>query len=839
MGTKAPIGTYYTVTQTAPMGARQINHNLYVGQSDLASMQEAVDFAADAGGGFAIIIPQGYAGSDSIAALVNGSPTTYLSDQRVAPSQEYFWDGTHYIHSDFVQLSGFVAKGMPTPPPASITLGFDPLGTGGAGSGNIDVAPAAGGATPAINIRYREQDGTPLDWLRLDVEPTELFPRVLIPATTYLLNNPGGMNLWLGGPYADGGKGLSVIADPTGNAIDFQGVTVGGDFDQDISLNRLGGNIQLGMNASVDEDGNLDAVSLNVDTLALAGDLEVGGNINGHLKIRAYGFSPIDLSASHMTIGVSASGTIPITSFLNTSAPVNQRMWSIAALPTQLIFTADQDNGVNFNWMEVDRAGTDVTLVNIIPPVTIEGVLTLSGDPTQPLEAATKGYVDDAIADSGNFVYPGAGVTVSTGSAWGTPINPATLAHYPGAGVPVSTGTAWGTSIDPNTLVKLNVTNTGTLSISGMLNVGAIIGAPGWNIGSYAPSGPSNIGSQSGNDTWAFLTTSSAGAPGFIWDANHDMTFATSTQNSGVGYLPLLTLTHGTGDAIAKGNVKGKTIAATGSDPQLSAFNMDYSPTGDGAAWGRLLAVSAAASSVAPDMVFICLSGDGSSYNEFMRHRIATNSTDIAGNLGVQGDRIAINGGQLFLGNITLAGRDFLFPSIAGDGTHIFVNALASGYVGLNIHNGQGGVVFGNGAGGVVATMGPDGHLSCAMLDVSGAKNFVIPHPLDASKKLTHSCIEGPEVAVFYRGTAQCVDGMADVTLPDYFEKLTAKEGRTVLLTQIEDGAEFALLSASHVIAGKFRIRSSEENAAVYWEVKAIRAGATIEVVSDREEQAA
>lgn len=43
--------------------------------------------------------------------------------------------------------------------------------------------------------------------------------------------------------------------------------------------------------------------------------------------------------------------------------------------------------------------------------------------------------------------FPPAGVAVSTGAAWGTSINPATLAPYPAAGVPVSTGSAWGTSI--------------------------------------------------------------------------------------------------------------------------------------------------------------------------------------------------------------------------------------------------------------------------------------------------------------------------------------------------------------------------------------------------------
>ena len=48
-------------------------------------------------------------------------------------------------------------------------------------------------------------------------------------------------------------------------------------------------------------------------------------------------------------------------------------------------------------------------------------------------------------------------------------------------------------------------------------------------------------------------------------------------------------------------------------------------------------------------------------------------------------------------------------------------------------------------------------------------KNFIIEHPSDASKLLIHSCLEGPETGVYYRGRGEITNGSsATVQLPDY-----------------------------------------------------------------------
>ena len=108
----------------------------------------------------------------------------------------------------------------------------------------------------------------------------------------------------------------------------------------------------------------------------------------------------------------------------------------------------------------------------------------------------------------------------------------------------------------------------------------------------------------------------------------------------------------------------------------------------------------------------------------------------------------------------------------------------------------------------------------------AASKNFVINHPLDPkTKQLVHSSLEGPEVAVYYRGEAQLVRGEATVKLPDYFEALTRPEQRTVQLTPIDGWAP--LFVNGGVSQGAFRVRTNaggDQTQRFYWEVKAVRA---------------
>jgi hypothetical protein len=107
--------------------------------------------------------------------------------------------------------------------------------------------------------------------------------------------------------------------------------------------------------------------------------------------------------------------------------------------------------------------------------------------------------------------------------------------------------------------------------------------------------------------------------------------------------------------------------------------------------------------------------------------------------------------------------------------------------------------------------------------------NFMIDHPLyPKDKYLIHSVLEGPETAVYYRGEGRLSNGEATVHLPKYFEALTRKEDRTVLLTpKFEPDSPVSELAASEVKDGRFIVKMIDGKNPLqtfYWEVKAVRA---------------
>jgi hypothetical protein len=131
--------------------------------------------------------------------------------------------------------------------------------------------------------------------------------------------------------------------------------------------------------------------------------------------------------------------------------------------------------------------------------------------------------------------------------------------------------------------------------------------------------------------------------------------------------------------------------------------------------------------------------------------------------------------------------------------------------------------------------------VNVATLASSGAtaKTFVIPHPTDKERYLVHATLEGPESAVYYRGTGRLHHGRAEVVLPAYFEAMAREEGRTVLVTPIFDSnsERVSALAASHVVRGAFQVRgidSNNPNQAFDWEVKAVRADVQPLVVEPR-----
>ncbi len=111
-------------------------------------------------------------------------------------------------------------------------------------------------------------------------------------------------------------------------------------------------------------------------------------------------------------------------------------------------------------------------------------------------------------------------------------------------------------------------------------------------------------------------------------------------------------------------------------------------------------------------------------------------------------------------------------------------------------------------------------------------KTFIIDHPADPERYLVHATLEGPEGAVYYRGTAHLENGRAEIVLPGYFEPLTRKDGRTIILTNVDgfDALAVRKVAGHQIHDGRFLVESNNpvSTQEFDWEVKAVRADGPI-----------
>ena len=122
------------------------------------------------------------------------------------------------------------------------------------------------------------------------------------------------------------------------------------------------------------------------------------------------------------------------------------------------------------------------------------------------------------------------------------------------------------------------------------------------------------------------------------------------------------------------------------------------------------------------------------------------------------------------------------------------------------------------------ATMAVDGSgNSVVMADV---KNFRVAHPTQPNTDIVYACIEGPEAAVYVRGTGHLVNGEASITLPDHFVSVANPETMTVQVTPLSAdslGLSVVAKGPSDVV-----VKELHRGAGSYdfdWEVKCARKG--------------
>lgn len=91
-----------------------------------------------------------------------------------------------------------------------------------------------------------------------------------------------------------------------------------------------------------------------------------------------------------------------------------------------------------------------------------------------------------------------------------------------------------------------------------------------------------------------------------------------------------------------------------------------------------------------------------------------------------------------------------------------------------------------NGATTINGSLDVVGRLTCSnvslvgTINVQGWKEFDITHPTKPNHRLSHACLEGPEIGVYYRGRL-INDNI--INLPDYWKGLVDPESITVQLT--------------------------------------------------------
>jgi hypothetical protein len=119
-------------------------------------------------------------------------------------------------------------------------------------------------------------------------------------------------------------------------------------------------------------------------------------------------------------------------------------------------------------------------------------------------------------------------------------------------------------------------------------------------------------------------------------------------------------------------------------------------------------------------------------------------------------------------------------------------------------------------SGGPIGPTGPTG---------PAGKSFIIEHPLDSDKYLVHTCLEGPEAGVYYRGMGRINNNVdVEIELPHYVSALA--HDFTVNLTPVYDGKQH-LLSTSLVENNRFKVYG--DNCDFFWTVFGKRFDVTVE----------
>jgi hypothetical protein len=128
--------------------------------------------------------------------------------------------------------------------------------------------------------------------------------------------------------------------------------------------------------------------------------------------------------------------------------------------------------------------------------------------------------------------------------------------------------------------------------------------------------------------------------------------------------------------------------------------------------------------------------------------------------------------------------------------------------------------VTGNGLSGGYFGLGPSqGVFYFNGLTGTGTKNFVEPHPTDASKAIKYVSLEGNEAGTYFRGRGKFENGIATIEVPEDFRMTTSPDGLSIQVTPIGQMATFAVQSIG---LDRIVVRSSR-NVEFFYMVNGVR----------------
>jgi hypothetical protein len=856
----------------APITIQQVNRELYVGEGYLLTIQEAVDFAATNNDArFIVIIPPDYLGTELISSIVRGAATITLADRRLAQTQNYSWNGINYVPSGIHEMGDIKSDNEITGGVVRAT--------------RSDIAAAQPQTTYLEFVHTLQQarvvgtgvNPTTVAGVRLDGESSDYSQGI-----TYLECTPTGTTMANDVTVNGDITGISQITSPIVRAtqsgigeaqpqtayLEFDhpdnqarlmgtgpdpatiaGVRLDGESsDYSESLNYLYCTPQDGCTFPVDltVEGELSASSatisdftasaINADTIttpsltALAGEFDTclvadspvrtfanspdGGGGGGmewppagiavstgtswddSLPITAYlpltltGNTTVNTAAGNLTLG-SGAGTGSVgTIYLGASTPAN----AVTIRPGVYGSSLQWRGSLNAIGQDFNTLGTTYGCGDF---------LTGGGNPNGPPQLATQTY-------TALFNHNATSPSQQIQFVWAVSNPTAVTKLY----VRNSTFPGWSPWTE-----LLHDDGAGNLNLTGNL-AAATLAATANNLAGITASaqGPIigwNVSNAEGETD--FVNSPAAAGGGFHWYNEAPGTVVDST----------------TQPAMKLDNSSNLSVAGSMSGMNLNLFGSLYLNSTAGIASIGLAADGNLHTYQPQSLLLNWEAGAGVTFGNGNAGQVAR--IDNLGNFTASNAQIA--GGGSFGGNLSSNGQILVANNAIRIGQQI--GAPLGNTCEIRTDNSLP-RTFIDSWGDLDINLSHGGGVTIGTAFYAAQKNFRITHPQDENKWLIHSTLEGPEIAVLYRGEGQTdATGTATVMLPDYFEALTRPEGRTVQLTELfedDDDTELGKLSASRVKDGRFRVRSEFASMKFYWEVKAVRSDVDpLEVERDKE----